>query len=85
MKNVKASTIIRTVVLLLALVNQGLTIAGLNVLPITEDQVTEVLSLVFTIGASLWAWWKNNSFTPAAIKADELMVELKGGDKHEAV
>lgn len=85
MKNVKASTIIRTVVLLLALVNQGLTIAGLNVLPITEDQVTEVLSLVFTIGASLWAWWKNNSFTPAAIKADELMEELKGGDKHEAV
>ena len=85
MKNVKASTIIRTVVLLLALVNQGLIIAGLNVLPITEDQVTEVLSLVFTIGASLWAWWKNNSFTEAAIKADELMAELKGGDHDEAV
>lgn len=85
MKNVKASTIIRTVVLVLALVNQGLTIAGLNVLPITEEQVTEVLSLVFTIAASLWAWWKNNSFTPAAIKADELMDELKGGDKNETV
>ncbi len=85
MKNVKASTIIRTVVLVLALVNQGLTIAGLNVLPITEEQVTEVLSLVFTIAASLWAWWKNNSFTPAAIKADELMEELKGGDQNETV
>lgn len=82
MKNVKASTIIRTVVLVLALVNQGLTIAGLNVLPITEEQVTEVLSLLFTIGASLWAWWKNNSFTPEAIKADELMEELKGGEQH---
>ena len=85
MKNVKASTIIRTVVLLLALVNQGLTIAGLNVLPITDDQVTEVLSLVLTIGASLWAWWKNNSFTPAAIKADELMDELKEREQNEAV
>ena len=85
MKNVKASTIIRTVVLVLALVNQGLTMAGLNVLPISEEQVNEVLSLVFTIGASLWAWWKNNSFTSAAIKADELMGELKGGEHHEAV
>ena len=77
MKNVKPSTIIRTVVLLLALVNQGLTMAGHSVLPITEEQISELLTLLFTIGASLWAWWENNSFTPAAIEADKVLEELK--------
>lgn len=29
------------------------------------------------------AWWKNNSFTPAAIKADEYLTKLKTDDKNE--
>lgn len=77
MKNVKMDTIIRTVVLLLALVNNTLTMTGRSVLPVTDEQLSELLSLAFTIAASLWAWWKNNSFTPAAIQADEVLAELK--------
>lgn len=74
---VKLDTIIRTVVLVLALVNQGLTMAGHSVLPIEDEQVTELLTLLFTIGSSVWAWWKNNSFTKSAIEADEYMHNLK--------
>ena len=74
---IKIDTIIRTVILIVALVNQGLTIAGYSLLPITDEQITDVLSLVFTIASSLWAWWKNNSFTPEAIEADNVMHELK--------
>lgn len=77
MKNVKMDTIIRTVVLLLALVNNTLTMTGRSVLPVTDEQLSELLSLAFTIAASLWAWWKNNSFTPAAIQADEVLADLK--------
>lgn len=77
MKNVKMDTIIRTVVLLLALVNNTLTMTGHSVLPVTDEQLSELLSLAITIAASLWAWWKNNSFTPAAIQADEVLAELK--------
>lgn len=77
MSKVKTSTIIRTVVLVVALVNQALTMAGKSLLPITDEQITELLTLVLTIGSSLWAWWKNNSFTAAAIKADEVMAEMK--------
>ena len=74
---VKAETIIRTVILAVALINQVLTIFGYSIIPITDEQITEVISLVFTIGASVWAWWKNNSFTKAALEADEILAELK--------
>lgn len=75
--NIKIDTIIRTIVLMLALVNQILTATGHSVLPITDDQITQLISLVATIGASVWAWWKNNSFTKAAVAADKTMKELK--------
>lgn len=77
MKNVKTETIVRTVILIVALINQGLTVAGKSLLPITDEQITEVITLVITIGASVWAWWKNNSFTKAAIEADEIKDSIK--------
>ena len=75
--SIKKETIIRTVVLALALINQVLTAFGVSVIPIGDDQITELLSLVFTIGASVWAWWKNNSFTKNAIEADKVLDQLK--------
>lgn len=75
--NVKTDTIARTIILVLALINQILTSMGYSIIPITDDQITTLISLVFTVGASLWAWWKNNSFTKNAIKADEVLKQLK--------
>ena len=83
MKNVKTETIVRTVILIVALINQGLTVAGKSLLPITDEQITEVITLVITIGASLWAWWKNNSFTQNAIEADKVLDQLKSAEKEE--
>lgn len=77
---VTKGAVIRTVVLVIALVNQVLTSLGYPVLPFTDEQVTELITLAFTIGASAWAWWKNNSFTKHAIKADEIKNELKDSD-----
>lgn len=77
MNKVKTDTIIRTIVLTLALVNQVLTILGKSVIPITDDQVADFVSIAFTILASVWAWWKNNSFTQPAIKADVYLDELR--------
>ena len=74
---VKTETIIRTAVLVLALVNQVLTMCGKSPLPIKDEDLTQILSLCFTIGASVWSWWKNNSVTANAIKADEYLRELK--------
>lgn len=75
--NVSAETIARTVVLALALINQILAIAGREVLPFGEDAVYQLVTLLATLGASLAAWWKNNSFTSAARAADVYMKKLK--------
>lgn len=74
---IKADTIIRTIILAVALINQILTVFGYSIIPISDEQITEVVSLIFTIGASLWAWWKNNSFTKEAIEADKVLDNLK--------
>lgn len=76
MKNVKKDTIIRTVILVIALVNTLLNACGKNTLPFTDDEVSAVISAMFTFVASIVAWWKNNSFTDNAIKADEYKEKL---------
>lgn len=78
---IQKDTIIRTVVLILALGNQILTSTGHSPLPVTDAQVNDAITLGFTIGASIWAWWKNNSFTKNAIQADDMLRSLKEGDK----
>jgi SPP1 family holin len=77
MSNVKIETVVRTIVLIIALANQALAIAGKEVFPVTEDQVYQIVSLIVTVGASVWAWWKNNSFTKAAIEADKVLDQLR--------
>lgn len=77
----KTDTIIRTILLVVALVNQALTASGKNPLPFADETIYELLTILFTAGASVWAWWKNNSVTKEAIAADEFMRELKEQNK----
>ena len=65
MKKCKISpaTLARTAALALALTNQVLSATGHRVLPIET--------------AELDSWWKNNSFTPEAIEADDFLCQLK--------
>ena len=79
MNGIKTETIARTIVLVLALLNQVLAIAGKGTLDIAESDIYQVCTLVATIVSTLCSWWKNNSFTPAAIAADETLKELKEG------
>ncbi len=72
-KKIEKGTIVRTAVLAFALINQILTICGYSPLPFTDDNVGQAVSMFLTAGASLWAWWKNNSFTQAAIAADDIL------------
>jgi SPP1 family holin len=75
---IKAATIARTAVLALALTNQILSAAGKSPLPIDSATLEPWVTTGLTTAAAVWAWWKNNSFTPEAIRADELMKEMKG-------
>ena len=71
--NITKGTLIRTILLVLALINQVLAVFGKSPIPIDDDTVTNLISTVWTVIASLIAWWKNNSFTDKAIKADKVL------------
>ena len=74
---VTAGTIARTACLLLALTNQVLSALGKPVLPIESATVEQLVTAGITTVAALIAWWKNNSFTAAAIEGDKRMNSLK--------
>lgn len=74
---IKSDTIARTIVLFLALVNQVLAVTGKEVLPFTNDEVYQLVSLVATVITSGVAWWKNNSFTTKARRADIYLDTLR--------
>lgn len=66
-------TWIRTVGLVVASVNMLLTGFGHNPIPFSEEEVYTVLSAIVEGVFIIVAWWKNNSFTEAAKRADLAM------------
>ncbi|CAL8900111.1 phage holin [Bacillus pumilus] len=80
MKNFDKGTVVRTVLLFIALINQALIMFGKPVLPIEEDQVTSLAdtlylagSMIFTIVTTLMAWFKNNYVTPKGQQQKEVL------------
>jgi len=71
-KRIETGTIIRTVLLALALLNQSLVLAGYSPIPFEDAQVEVFLTGAFTAVTAIWTWWKNNDITRKARKADEL-------------
>ncbi|MCY9190176.1 phage holin [Bacillus mojavensis] len=70
MENFDKGTVVRTVLLLIALINQTMLMFGKSPLDITDAQVNQLAdalytagSLIFTIGTTLAAWFKNNYVT----------------------
>ena len=75
--NITSGTVARTIILVLALLNQILTAMGHSVINISDESINTLISTGFTIVTAIVAWWKNNSFTQSALKADEVMREEK--------
>lgn len=76
--HISAGTIARTLLLVLAIINQILSACGKSPLPIESETLEQLVTAGFTIVTALIAWWKNNSFTPNALKADALLAQLNG-------
>ncbi|MBS6833506.1 MAG: phage holin, partial [Clostridiales bacterium] len=56
---ISAGTIARTIILVLALVNQILTAMGHSVINISDESINTLISTGFTIVTAVIAWWKN--------------------------
>lgn len=63
MEKITKGTIVRTVVLFLALGNHALTIAGHSPLPFDDVMIEQIIAFGFDTVASIVAWWKDNDFT----------------------
>lgn len=78
---VTPGTIARTLILALALINQILTASGHSIIAVSDDDINTLITTGFTVVSALIAWWKNNSFTKPALKADEVLREEKQCEK----
>lgn len=63
---IDSGTVSRFLVLLLALVNQALTMFGHPVLHIDDATVTQLVTLAWTAGSAIWCYWKDNDVTKRA-------------------
>ncbi|MCY8997620.1 phage holin [Bacillus inaquosorum] len=82
MKTYDKGTVIRTVLLLVALINQTMMMLGKSPWDIQEEQVNQLAdalysagSVIFTIGTTLAAWFKNNYVTEKGKKQRDLLKE----------
>ena len=78
---ISAGTIARTIILMLSLVNMILNVCGIQPLPIEDEMINDIVSTVWTVGASIVTWWKNQSFTQAALAGDVTMKAMKAEKK----
>lgn len=82
---VSKGAIIRTVILIVTLLNGLLAMFGFEPIPVNEGEVNNVVNLGYSlfsaiavIGASLAAWWKDNDFTKKArIRKEQIKTQIK--------
>lgn len=74
-ERVKAGVTI--VVTLYALANAGLSLAGINPLPFTDEQVSASVFGVIGIVGTIYGWWKNQNITSASLAGQQLVDALK--------
>lgn len=76
---ISKGTIIRTIMLIIVIVNMILQHFGLDLIKVNENEIASLVEIVIELAVILVTFWKNNSFTDNAIKADEFLKTLKEG------
>lgn len=74
-ERVKAGVTI--LVTLFSLANAGLSLAGFNPLPFTDEQVSATLFAVVGVIGTIYGWWKNQNITSASLAGQQLVDALK--------
>jgi len=77
---ISKGTIIRTIMLILVVINFTLKQTGHDILNIDETEVGAALETIISIAVIAVAYWKNNSVSQNAIKADEFLKSLEEGE-----
>lgn len=75
-------TIIRTVMTLIVIINLFLKGIGKPIIEVDEGTVVSTLETILELAVIVVAWWKNNSFSENAIRADEFLEDLKNEEEY---
>lgn len=73
----RVKAIVTILVTLFSLVNAGLSLAGFNPLPFTNEQVSTTLFAVVGVIGTIYGWWKNQNITSASLAGQQLVDALK--------
>ena len=74
---ISKSTIVRTILVIIVVVNIVLERFGIDVIPADEHIITMLVETLIEIAAIAIGFWKNNSYSKAAIKADAFLKRLR--------
>jgi SPP1 family holin len=74
---VSKSTIVRTILVALVIINFILERNGVDIIPTDEHFILMLVETVIEIAVIAVGFWKNNSFSQKAIKADAFLKELR--------
>ena len=74
---ISKGTIVRTISLAIVLINIILKKFGVDLINVSESEILTGVEMLIEIAVIVVAWWKNNSYSKNAIKADEFLKELK--------
>ena len=77
---ISKGTIVRTLALALVLLNILLKALGKPIIDIDEGTILYWVEYIIEIAVILVTFWKNNSFSQSAIKADNFLKQLRNED-----
>ena len=80
LKGITAEAITGVLVLLVALINAILRMFGYNTLPIADDNISNIVSIVFLIVTTLYNTYKNRNISTASQVAQNITDSIKNGE-----
>lgn len=85
MEDVKITkgTIIRTILTVIVLINLVLKAFGKSAITVDDGVIANVVETVIEIAAIAVGFWKNNSYSEKALKADKFLQDLRNEEESE--
>lgn len=80
LKGITAEAVTGVLVLLVALINAVLQMLGYNILPIADDSISNIVSIIFLIITTLYNTYKNRNVSTASQVAQNITDAIKNGE-----
>lgn len=77
---VSKGTIARTIGLAIVIINLILNRFGIDAINVSDSEILSLIEALIEVAIIVVGFWKNNSYTQKAIKADEFLKTLRDGE-----